>query len=110
MVLDLRRANHCLDAQKRNGTYRDARIGIISRDFPGGSPYYRKGDVVLFSPDFELTEGPYLNTPRKSGTFTVEKPMSSEEIARQRSNRSLLTTFGTTVNVPKSYVDEVLVK
>jgi len=78
-----------------------SRIGIITADFPGHFPTYREGDVVLFHDDCTPEGG-------TSKTYTVERPLTREQISDRRKRGSRITTIGTTVWVPKNYVDEVL--
>jgi hypothetical protein len=94
-TLDLRKILNCIEAQKKNGTYRNARIGIIDTAKSQALSHYT--EPILFKPS---TYG--------AGTYTVESPMSKEQIAKQQDNNSLLTTGLSMVSVPEEYIIEIL--
>ena len=58
---------------------------------------HKAGTIVLFKPDED------------GKTVVVESPMTQEWIDREKARGSGLRTVGCIVNVPKSYVEEVLI-
>jgi hypothetical protein len=93
MTLDLRVAMNCIGEQKKNKTYDGAKIGIVKKGF-GDLCSYNAGSVILFKDEGD-------------NHYTVETPLSSIEILKQKKNKSLITTVKTTVGVPSKYIDEV---
>ncbi|MBR9683490.1 hypothetical protein GOV03_03030 [Candidatus Woesearchaeota archaeon] len=110
-MIDLTTAINCIEAMKENRTYDNHKIGRIKVDHTGLT--YRKDQIVLFqeevSPtDSEMCLGEYQGIEQKlTGKVTIEGPMTLEEINKQRERRSLLTTVGTTIGVPRGYVEEI---
>jgi len=80
----------------------DIRIGLVNKDVLtlssrlSSCPTLRMGRVVLFRE--------YPN----SGAVTVEVAMTKEQIRREQNKGSLILTFGTIVDVPRSYLTEIL--
>lgn len=109
MVIDLTKATNCIRVMKEYGTYNDHKIGIMKEDVPtltsmvSGFREGLKGKLVLYREEYSSDDGPR----RELGTVTVETPLSQEEIDKQKAKHSLITTMGTIVGVPKSYVEEV---
>ncbi len=93
MPVDLRDA---IRVKSEQG-HKDLKIGIIVQDIPGMCSMHTKGKVVLFK---EETGGK---------TICVETPMSAGQVAEAKARGSGIRTVGTMVNVPKTFVDEVLV-
>lgn len=93
-MIDFTRARNCLETMKRYGTHRGEKIGIVTTSFPRLGSQYTEGEVVLF-------------TEEDDKTFTVERPLTKEKIAKQKEEGSLITTIGTTINVPRGYIEEV---
>ncbi len=92
--LNLKRAKYCLEVMKRDGIYRDQKIGKITEPFERMGPPYEKNDFVIF------TDG-------GDKTVTIETPLTKEEIIKNRKEKSLISTFGTIINVPKKFVEEL---
>ena len=117
MMLDLTLATNCIRAMKENGTYRGERIGRIKSSVHGmvslicGVPCYIPDQVVLFREELDPSDfslGEYRGMEqRPTGRLTVERPLSQEGIDQQRAKGYLLTTVGTMVGVPESYVEEI---
>jgi hypothetical protein len=111
--MDLSRATNCIEAMKENGTYRGEKIGIVQKDMDNLA-HYKRGQVVIYREemtpsDGEMSMGEYMGREQKPrGIITVEIPMSSEDITKQRAKHSLLTTFGCTIRVPEKYIEEVV--
>ena len=94
MVLDLRTAVNCLNELTETERKR-CHIGIVRTDISGQlGMNHRQGDIVLYCDDGEK--------------LIVETPMTQEQIAKQKRKGSLLRTYATTFNVPRGYIDEVL--
>ena len=99
-MIDLSIALNCIAAMKKNGTYRGHKIGRVARECTGMVGRYEVGRIVIYH------ENPreFIDDPR---FLTIETPMTLEEIERQRTKRSLLTTAGCMVCVPPRYIEEV---
>ncbi len=93
-MIDVSKAVYCIRSMRENGTYRDQKIGRVTRDIKGLIDY-KIGEVVIF------TE--YKNNRE----LCIERPMSSEQISMERTRGSLLTTVCCTVGVPKKYIEEI---
>lgn len=81
-------ALNCIEHQKRFNVFRGAQVGVIVKDM---SPYFSIGEFVLVSGN-------------DGKECTVEKPMTPDELARQRERGSLLSTVFTTISFPSSAV------
>ncbi len=120
-MIDLRDAQNCIRIMKENGTYRGQRIGRVKTNVCGqvsrvsGIPGYLEGRTVLFydelhPSDSQLCMGEWKGTKqRPTGTLTIESPLTQEAIDKQRARGSLLTTVGTIVGVPASYIEEIVI-
>lgn len=94
-MIDLRPAIYCIQQQKENGTYNQAKIGRIKQDIKRLVDYIT-GEIVLFKKE-------------ESGDLTIEKPMSKEQIKAEQQKNSLITTICTMVSVPsKGYIEEIV--
>lgn len=92
--LNLERAEYCLEVMKRDGIYRAQKIGKITESFETMGPPYKKDDFVIF-----IDEG--------DKTVTIETPCTKEEIIKNKKEKSLISTFGTIINVPRRFVEEL---
>ncbi len=90
--LNLKRAEYCLGVIKRDGIYRDQRIGKITETFERLGPSYEKGDFVIF-------------TDEGDKTVTIETPLTKREIIKNRKEKSLISTIGVIINVPRKFVE-----
>ena len=93
--LDLRPILYCIEVQRKNGTFRDAKIGMLTEDFPDHLSCY-KDEPILYS-----------KSVYDEGTFTIEKPMDKKWLDEQKVKGSLLTTYCTMVCVPEKYIVEI---
>ncbi len=91
---NLERAEYCLEVMKRDGIYRAQKIGKITETFERLGPLYKKDDFVIF-------------TDEGDKTVTIETPLTKEEIIKNRKEKSLISTFGTIINVPRRFVEEL---
>jgi hypothetical protein len=118
-MLDLTRTTNCIKVMKKYGTYDKHKIGVMKRDVStitaavSGFPERLNGELVLYREekwpnDSMMQMGEYREIKQKNlGTVTVEIPLSREEIKKQKEKGSLLTTVGTIVGVPRTYVTEI---
>ena len=104
-------ATNCINRMKEKGIYRGHRIGRIVIGGTYGLSRYEEGQVVLFREELEppgVSMGEYRGVEQKPrGTLIIEIPHTEEDILKNREKGSLITTFGTTIGVPKSYVEEI---
>jgi hypothetical protein len=89
------RAVDSISIKKRFGKYRGEKIGMVRRDFLNG--FYKKGGVVLFTRDSD-------------GFFSVEKPLSVNDMRKEKEKGSIVSSVGLVCGVPKSYVKRVVVR
>lgn len=118
-MIDLRTATNCIKAMKEDGSYRNDKIGRIKTDVIGltsiisGVPLYSVGRVVLFHEelfpsDADLCMGEYIGqTQQPTGKVTVESPLTQKEIDKRKAKGLKLMLPGTTVGVPRDYVEEI---
>lgn len=110
-MLDLTVATNCINRMKERGTYRGHKIGRIVSGGTYGLSEYKDGQVVLFREElepFSVEMGEYLGIEQNPrGTVTIEIPHTEEDILKNREKGSLITTFGTTIGVHHSYVEEI---
>jgi len=117
--MDLTVALGCIKTMKEEGHHdaEEYKIGILTRNLftdvseISGFPSERKGDVVLYKQEFSWEERERARLegrkPKPDNTVTIEKPMTSKEIAEQRARGSKLSTYSTCICVPKAYIEEV---
>lgn len=83
-------ALNCIEHQKRHNVYRDAQIAVVIKD---ANVYYLTGQFVLVS-----------SVNDKTKSCTIEKPMTPEWLAKNIAERSLISTVGTTIGFPLSFL------
>ena len=91
--MDLTSVLYCL-AGMPECMRRDYKVGLITPVCVSDGASFRPGDIVLFSDEEE-------------GLVTVEKPYSPDQIQEHTFDGHLNRTFGTTINFPKEYIDEI---
>jgi hypothetical protein len=111
-------ALNCIEIMKKMGIYRGHKIGKINKKVPtitsdiSGFYDYSPGEIILFREelfpsDGQVQMGEYRGVKQKpSGYLAIEKPMSTEDL-KKRDKKDYITTFCTTVCVPKEYVEEI---
>ena len=108
-MLDLSIALNCLRILEERREGNQYRVGIINTELP----HHRKGQVVLFRNEMtptlgELQMGEYRGMKqRPTKRVTVESPLTPEAIAKNKTRGSGIVTIGTTIGVPRGYVDEI---
>jgi len=90
MIIDLRDLLNCIEVQKRTNVSDNPKMGIVNHPLCS----YNAGEVILFR--------------NNEGKLNVEKPMNYEQIEKEKARGSLLITLTCIVNVPRGYVEEVL--
>jgi len=93
MVLDLRRALNSLEGMPEAERKR-YRVGRITQDIKCLS--YKAGDVVLFE------------SVDQQRTVTVASPLSQADIERHESQGHGFRTTAPAINVPRKYVEEIM--
>jgi len=114
-MIDLSTALSCIETMKRDRIYRGQKVGWLRQGLNGMVTSYSDGEVVLYkeelSPsDAELQMGEFRGMEqRPTGSVTVERPFTPEQISEQRERGSLISTVCTVIGVPQKYVEEVRV-
>ncbi len=90
--LEILTALTCLEEMKRNHTYHGQKIGKVKQAIDS-IVSYRKGEFVIIERDYG------------DGKCCIGKPLSIERIRENMLTGSLITTMGTTVNVPLDYIE-----
>ena len=107
-MINLSYAINCIKTMKENGTYEGEKIGRISIALNGFNSY-KEGEIALFRDELDHSDFDGRYTGRKyTGRVTIESPLSPEEIKEQEAKCSLLTTIKTVINVPKKYIEEIV--
>jgi hypothetical protein len=97
-MADLELAIACIQAMKENKTYRGEKIGVIRKPIKGINSF-EQGEAVVYR------EGEHLEKDEK--TLMIASPMTPEQIRENREKGSLITTYNSTVCVPREYVMDV---
>ena len=93
--LDLRPILYCIEVQKKNGTYRNEKIGMLTDDFPDHLSHY-KDEPILYSKSIY-----------DKGTVTIEKPKDKLWLDKDETTGNHITTYCTMVGVPEKYIVEI---
>lgn len=91
---DLKQTLDCIKTMKGYGVYSGHKIGVIRKRVSGMVLNYKPGTIVIYREE----DKKYV---------TIETAMTQEEIKREKSRGSLITTVGTMVGVPKGLVKKL---
>ena len=92
--VSLKQTLDCIKTMKGYSTYRDHKIGAVTKALSGMVIGYPLGTVVIYSEE-KYGDG---------RTITIETAMTQEAIREQKAKGSLLTTVGTMVGVPRNLI------